>query len=114
MSLISQISLRLKSAKLMTCVVSQVQLAEEHELLQAVGYTFHPYTLEAIGGHKVFYKYLGMNANPYPTDLADAEWDRIKTLIPPPKPGGRPRALEMRAVVNAIFLCCRVTTQALK
>jgi len=44
-----------------------------------------------------------MNANPYPTDLTDAEWDCIKPLIPPPKPGGRPRALEMRAVVNAIF-----------
>jgi len=44
-----------------------------------------------------------MNANPYPTDLTDAEWDLIKNLIPPPKPGGRHRELEMRAVVNAIF-----------
>jgi putative transposase len=44
-----------------------------------------------------------MNANPYPTDLTDAEWDLIKNLIPPPKPGGRHRALDMRAVVNAIF-----------
>jgi transposase len=46
---------------------------------------------------------LGMNANPYPTDLTDAEWDLIKDLIPPPKPGGRHRALDMRAVVNAIL-----------
>src|SRR5499433_797198 len=46
---------------------------------------------------------LGMNANPYPTDLTDAEWALIKHLIPPPKPGGRRRELEMRAVVNAIF-----------
>lgn len=44
-----------------------------------------------------------MNANPYPTDLTEAEWDYIKAMIPPPKPGGRPRALDMRAVVNAIF-----------
>ena len=44
-----------------------------------------------------------MNANPYPTDLTDAEWDCIKHVIPPPKPGGRHRALDMRAVVNAIF-----------
>ena len=44
-----------------------------------------------------------MNANPYPTDLTDAEWDCIKDLIPPPKPGGRHRELDMRAVVNAIF-----------
>src|SRR5258706_6181670 len=44
-----------------------------------------------------------MNANPYPTDLTDAEWDYIKDVIPPPKPGGRRRELDMRAVVNAIF-----------
>jgi putative transposase len=44
-----------------------------------------------------------MNANPYPTDLTDAAWDLIKDVIPPPKPGGRHRALEMRAVVHAIF-----------
>src|SRR5215471_5562968 len=44
-----------------------------------------------------------MTAKPYPTDLTDAEWDLIKNLIPPPKPGGRHRELDMRAVVNAIF-----------
>jgi putative transposase len=44
-----------------------------------------------------------MNANPYPTDLTDAEWDLIKHLIPPPQPGGRHRELAMRAVVHAMF-----------
>src|SRR6267143_959104 len=44
-----------------------------------------------------------MNANPYPTDLTDAEWDLIKYLLPLPKPGGRHRELDMRAVVNALF-----------
>lgn len=44
-----------------------------------------------------------MNTNPYPTDLSDAEWDCIQDLIPPPKPGGRPRELDRRAVVHAIF-----------
>src|SRR5499433_2657623 len=44
-----------------------------------------------------------MTAKPYPTDLTDTEWDLIRDLIPPPKPGGRRRELEMRAVVNAIF-----------
>jgi putative transposase len=44
-----------------------------------------------------------MTAKPSPTDLTDAAWDRIKDLIPPPKPGGRHRALDMRAVVNALF-----------
>src|SRR5919108_6105450 len=44
-----------------------------------------------------------MAAKPSPTDLTDAEWDCIKDLIPPPKPGGRHRELDMRAVVNALF-----------
>jgi putative transposase len=44
-----------------------------------------------------------MNANPYPTDLTEAEWDLIKNMMPPPKPGGRHRALDLRAVVNALF-----------
>src|SRR5215469_3551763 len=44
-----------------------------------------------------------MDAQPYPTDLTDAEWDLIKNWIPPPKPGGRHRERDMRAVVHAIF-----------
>jgi putative transposase len=39
----------------------------------------------------------------YPTDLTDHQWDCIKELIPPAKPGGHPRVLEMRAVINAIL-----------
>lgn len=39
----------------------------------------------------------------YPTDMTDSQWDVIKELIPPPKPGGRPRTLDMRQVVNANF-----------
>src|SRR5947209_9278106 len=37
----------------------------------------------------------------YPTDLTDHQWDCIKDLIPAAKPGGHPRTLEMRMVVNA-------------
>ncbi|GHO78976.1 IS5 family transposase [Ktedonobacter sp. SOSP1-85] len=39
----------------------------------------------------------------YPTDLTDAQWYCIKELIPSAKPGGRPRSLQMRAVINAIL-----------
>ena len=39
----------------------------------------------------------------YPTDLTDRQWDCIKELIPPAKPGGRPRTLDMRAVINGIL-----------
>src|SRR5256885_16891984 len=39
----------------------------------------------------------------YPTDLTDAQWNCIKELIPAAKPGGRPRTLCMRTVINAIL-----------
>src|SRR5450432_3523216 len=39
----------------------------------------------------------------YPTDLTDRQWDCIKELIPAAKPGGRPRTLNMRAIINAIL-----------
>lgn len=44
-----------------------------------------------------------MNRKAYPTDLTDSEWEFIEPLIPPTKPGGRPREVEMREIVNAIF-----------
>jgi transposase len=39
----------------------------------------------------------------YPSDLTDAEWQRLQSLIPPPGKGGRPRTLDVREVVNAIL-----------
>ena len=39
----------------------------------------------------------------YPTDLTDDQWSRIVQFIPPAKPGGRPRSVDMREVVNAIL-----------
>ena len=39
----------------------------------------------------------------YPTDLTDRQWDHIRHCIPPAKPGGRPRNLDMRQVVNGIL-----------
>src|SRR2546426_7772260 len=39
----------------------------------------------------------------YPSDLTGRQWDCIKELIPAAKPGGRPRELDMRAVINAIL-----------
>jgi putative transposase len=44
-----------------------------------------------------------MSAQLYPTDLTDSQWDIIQEMIPPAKPGGRPRSLDMRQVVNAIL-----------
>jgi putative transposase len=44
-----------------------------------------------------------MNRLPYLTDLTDDQWDRIKDVIPPEKPGGRHRELERREILNAIL-----------
>ena len=43
----------------------------------------------------------------YPSDLSDAEWHTIRRLLPAPKPGGRPRTTDLRAVLNAIFYVLR-------
>jgi putative transposase len=43
----------------------------------------------------------------YPTDLTDEQWGAISRLIPPAKPGGRPRSVNMRAVLNALFYLAR-------
>lgn len=39
----------------------------------------------------------------YPSDLTDEQWTLIEPLIPKPLPGGRPRSVQMRQVVNAIL-----------
>jgi putative transposase len=39
----------------------------------------------------------------YPSDLSDEQWQVLQSLIPPAKRGGRPRKVDMREVVNAIF-----------
>jgi putative transposase len=43
----------------------------------------------------------------YPSDMTDEEWAVISPLIPPAKPGGRPRKTDMRAAINAILYLLR-------
>ena len=45
--------------------------------------------------------------DPYPSDLTDGQWALIGPLIPPAKPGGRPRRVDIREVINAIFYVSR-------
>jgi putative transposase len=45
----------------------------------------------------------GMERKPYPTDVTDAQWALIEPLILAAKPGGRPRTVDMREVINALF-----------
>ena len=49
----------------------------------------------------------------YPSDLRDAEWARLEPLIPPARPGGRPRKTDMRAAMNAILYLLRTVPLAL-
>jgi transposase len=39
----------------------------------------------------------------YDSDLTDAEWALVEPLIRPAKPGGRPRTVNVREVLNAVF-----------
>ena len=39
----------------------------------------------------------------YPTDLTDPPWEVLQPLLPPAKPGGRPREVDLRAVLNTLF-----------
>jgi putative transposase len=48
-----------------------------------------------------------MTRPPYPSDLTDRQWRRLEPLLPPPKPGGRPRSTDVREVVNAILYVLR-------
>lgn len=43
----------------------------------------------------------------YPSSLTDGEWAELERLIPPAKPGGRPRATDMRAAADALFYLLR-------
>lgn len=45
----------------------------------------------------------GIDRKPYPTDLTDAQWELIEIAIPEAKPGGRPRATNMREIINAML-----------
>lgn len=48
-----------------------------------------------------------MARKPYPSDVTDAQWNIIQPHIPPEKPGGRHREVDMREVVNGMFYLVR-------
>ena len=54
--------------------------------------------------HRAAHKQTGTG---FPSDLTDQEWERLGPLIPPAKPGGRPRATDMRQAMNAILYLLR-------
>lgn len=50
-----------------------------------------------------------MERKPYPTDLTDAQWEKVQAVIPKAKGGktGRPRIYPLREIWNAIFYQAR-------
>src|SRR3954454_7538781 len=43
----------------------------------------------------------------YPSDLTRTQWKRLQRLLPEAKPGGRPRSVNLREVLNGIFYIAR-------
>jgi len=48
-----------------------------------------------------------MNRKPYSSDLTDDQWEELAPLIPLAKPGGRPRTVDMREVINGALYVLR-------
>jgi putative transposase len=43
----------------------------------------------------------------YPSDLSDREWALLEPLLPAAKPGGRPRRVKLRRILNGVFYLLR-------
>ena len=48
-----------------------------------------------------------MTRKPYPSDLTAAQWRVLAPLLPAAKPGGRPRSVDLREVLNGILYVLR-------
>jgi putative transposase len=48
-----------------------------------------------------------MKRKAYPSDLTRTQWKRLKRLLPAAKPGGRPRSVKLRDVLDGIFYILR-------
>lgn len=49
----------------------------------------------------------GVSRKAYPSDLTDAQWAIVGPLLPAAKPGGRPRSVDLREVLNTILFLDR-------
>ena len=48
-----------------------------------------------------------MSGVSYPSELSDQEWAILMPLLPPAKPGGRPRTVNLRVILNGICYTLR-------
>ena len=52
-----------------------------------------------------------MSTKRYASDLTDGEWVILEPLLPAAKPGGRPRRINLREVLNGIFYLLKTGCQ---
>ncbi len=48
-----------------------------------------------------------MKRTRYPSDVTSSQWHQLRPLLPPAKPGGRPRSVDLREVTNGILYILR-------
>lgn len=48
-----------------------------------------------------------MERKAYSSDLTDEQWALLEPLLPPAKPGGRPRSVDLREITNALLYLLR-------
>jgi transposase len=48
-----------------------------------------------------------MTRKAYPSDVTDAEWEIIESLLPTAHSIGRPREVDLREIINGIFYVVR-------
>ena len=48
-----------------------------------------------------------MKRKRYPSDLTNDQWNELAPLLPGAKPGGRPRTVEVREVINGVLYVLR-------
>jgi putative transposase len=52
-------------------------------------------------------KQIGANPQRYPSDLTRNQWQKLKRRLPKAQPGGRPRSVTLREVLNGVFSSAR-------
>ena len=52
-----------------------------------------------------------MTTKRYPSDISYGGWDEVKDLLPPAKQGGRPRTVNLKNILNAIFYVVKTGCQ---
>src|SRR5438309_10516507 len=52
-----------------------------------------------------------MERETYPSDLTDDQWAVLEPLLPGAKPGGRPRSVDLREVVDGVLYVVRTGCQ---